>query len=81
MYKPKTESLPPLPYHVYGKTPGAKRFSRIEKDAYRSPSEAHDALKDHVLITYPPIGTRYQIRQGRRVIYSCTVWREDNDLY
>lgn len=64
-------SEPPLPYHIYVKHPNGKRFLKATIKGYETVIEAHDYLNEIMGYEKSVTGTKYQIRQGRKVIFQA----------
>lgn len=63
---------PPLPYHIYVKSPTSKRFTRATVKGLETLDQAYEYLDKITGIEIAQIGTRYQIRQGRALKLSIT---------
>lgn len=66
-YQLKAE--PALPYHIYVKHPNGKRFLKATIKGYETAGDAFDYMFEIMDYEKSVIGTRYQIRQGRKVIF------------
>lgn len=58
----------PLPYHVYVKHPNGKRFLKATIKGYYRAFDALGYLNEIMEYEKSVHGTKYQIRQGKRVI-------------
>lgn len=59
-----------IPYHVYVKSPMSTRFSKATKEGFVNVEKALLEILDMEKNERAMIGTRYQIRKGRRIVRS-----------